>query len=89
MREAISGGVGPGPTGRSRETDRRGQAAGLARRRPIAQLRQPGRAADGEDGPVGETDDRTARRNRLLTRVVIIGLGLMVLAYVIPLLIHR
>lgn len=33
--------------------------------------------------------EKTARRNRLLGRVLIVALGLLVLAYLIPLLIHR
>jgi hypothetical protein len=38
---------------------------------------------------VDETDERAARRNKLLGRAVVIGLLLLVLAYVIPIFLHR
>lgn len=33
--------------------------------------------------------DHEARRSRLIGRVLIVGLGLLVLAYIVPLFLHR
>ncbi|HZZ68007.1 MAG TPA: hypothetical protein VFE18_07520 [Phenylobacterium sp.] len=41
------------------------------------------------DGPSSEIDERRQRRDRLVGRLVIIGLALLVAAYLVPLFLHR
>jgi hypothetical protein len=51
--------------------------------------RRAGACEEGAMSPTNEDDPRRARRNQLVGRIMIVVLALLVLAYVIPLFIHR